>query len=401
MVAGHLQIKKDHYYMVLNLKDEQGKRKPKWLLTGIRIGGKKNWKLAEDMLLEARHRYKDPVVRETGSAICRLTGDMLFADYMLAWLGIIKNSVEEDTYAGYSSIVKTRIAPYFKELGVSLRDLTTLDIEGFYQHCINKRNLKGTTVQHYHANIHKALKYAVRHDLIEANPVDKVDRPQVEAFRGSFYTMGEVEALFDMVRGDPVEFPVLIAAFYGLRRSEVMGLRWQSIDFESNTISIEHKTVQFTYEGESRIISKDQMKNKSSCRSLPLVPQFRELLLRMRERQENCRALCGNCYTDSGYIYVNDLGVRYKPNYVTQHFKLVLEKNSLRDIRYHDLRHACASLLLKSGVSMKEIQAWLGHSDFSTTANISAHLETESKSAPASKMAAAVMINPGIQVAVS
>ncbi len=85
---------------------------------------------------------------------------------------------------------------------------------------------------------------------------------------------------------------------------------------------------------------------------------------------------------------------------ITQHFKLVLKRNGLRDIRYHDLRHTCASLLLKNGVSMKDIQAWLGHSDFSTTANIYAHLETESKSVPAAKMAAAIAISPGIRVAV-
>lgn len=400
MVAGHLQIKKEHYYIVLNLKDERGKRRSKWLPTGIRVGGKKNLKLAEEMLLEARYAHKDPVVRDGGAAVGRMSGDMLFADYMLAWLEIIKNSVEEDTYAGYAANVKKRIVPYFRDLGVKLSEVTALDIEGFYRYCFNQRNLKGATVQHYHANIHKAIKHAVRHDLIGVNPMEKVDRPKAEAFHGAFYTMDEVETLFDIVRGDPVEFPVLIAAFYGLRRSEVMGLRWQSIDFVSNTITIEHKTVQFSHEGKTCIISKDQMKNKSSCRSLPLVPQFRDLLLRMRERQENCRALCGNCYVNSDYIYVNDLGEPYKPNFVTQHFKLVLRKNGLREIRYHDLRHTCASLLLKSGVSMKEIQAWLGHSDYSTTANIYAHLETGSKSVPASKMAAAVVINPGIKIAV-
>ena len=81
-------------------------------------------------------------------------------------------------------------------------------------------------------------------------------------------------------------------------------------------------------------VEKDRTKNKSSCRSMPLVPQYRELLLSMKERQENCRKLCGNCYTESDYIFVNDLGVPYKPNYVTQHFKLVLQKHELRDIRF-------------------------------------------------------------------
>ncbi len=99
----------------------------------------------------------------------------------------------------------------------------------------------------------------------------------------------------------------------------------------------------------------------------------------MREHQDACRELCGNCYFESDYIYVNDLGQPFKPNYVTQHFKLFLRNNGLREITFHELRHTCASLLLKSGVSMKDIQEWLGHSSYSTTANIYAHLDSTAK----------------------
>lgn len=395
MVAGHLQIKKDYYYMVLNLKGEDGKRKTKWLSTGIRVGGKKSLKEAEAILLETRHSYKEPIICEDSSV--HVSSDMLFSDYMLNWLSIIKNSVEEDTYAGYESIVKKRVAPYFEKAGVTLENLTALDIECFYKYCFNNLAVKGTTVQRYHANIHTALKYAVRHDLIAASPMEKVARPKAQQFTGAFYSIEEVEQLFEAVKGDPAEFPILMAAFYGLRRSEIMGLRWQAVDFASNTISIEHTVVQFRSDGKQKIVSKDRMKNKSSCRTMPLVPQFRELLLRMQERQKNCRELCGNCYTDTGYIYVNDLGVPYKPNYVTQHFRIVLQNNGLRVIRFHDLRHTCASLLLKNGVSMKDIQEWLGHSNFSTTANIYAHLDTAAKSSSAVKLNSALSIHPGIQ----
>lgn len=336
MVAGHLQIKKNNYYIVLNLKDEQGKRRPKWIPTGIPVGGKKNEKAAQDMLLDVRYSYKEPITRTESKLDDRVTGNMLFADYMLHWLFMIKNSVEEVTYAGYEINVNRRIAPYFRELGVSLSELSALDIEIFYEDCFNKLNLTGSTVQHFHANLHKALKYAVKHDLILANPMDKVERPKSHKFHGSFYSASELEGLLEAVKGDPIEFPVLMAAFYGLRRSEIFGLRWKSIDFDSNLIMIDHTVVQFRSGGEVKVVSKDRTKNASSCRSLPLVPQYRELLLNMKARQEQCRQLCGRCYTESDYIYVNDLGVPYKPNYVSQHFKLVLKKNGLRDIRFHD-----------------------------------------------------------------
>lgn len=141
--------------------------------------------------------------------------------------------------------------------------------------------------------------------------------------------------------------------------------------------------VQCMCDGTTITVEKDRTKNQSSCRSMPLVPQYRDLLLRMKVRQECCRKLCGNCYTESEYIFVNDMGEPYQPNYVTQHFKLVLRKNHLRNIRFHDLRHTCASLLLKNGVPMKDIQEWLGHSSYNTTANIYAHLDTSSKNTSA------------------
>ena len=397
MVAGHLQVKKNYYYIVLNLKDEQGNRKPKWIPTGIQYGGKKNEKLAQDMLLEIRCSYKDPIIHSGGSIKTQISGSILFADYMLQWLSIIKNSVERATYAGYETNIKKRIVPYFRQLEISLAGLTALDIERFYEYCFDELKVKGSTVQHFHANIHKAMKYAVKHELIAANPMERVERPKSHKFVGSFYSVEELDHLFQVVKGDPIEFPVLMASFYGLRRSEIMGLRWQSIDFSSNVIIIDHAVVQFQSEGKTTVYAKDRTKNLASCRSLPLVPQYRDLLLKMKKRQEQCRELCGSSYTDSNYIYVNELGIPYKPSFVSQHFKVLLKKNQLREIRFHDLRHTCASLLLKNGVPMKDIQEWLGHSDFSTTANIYAHLDTASKSVSAEKMTGIFQIDPGIQ----
>lgn len=400
MVAGHLQTKKGYYYIVLNMRTDTGARKTKWIATGIPEGGKKNLKQAEELLAKTRYTYEDMVIHTEPKSKTTVASDILFADYMIKWLSIIKNSVEVDTYAGYVNNVKKRIAPYFRELGVTLKSVTALDIENFYSYCFNELKLKGTTIQRFHANIHKAMKYAVKHDLIVANPMNKVERPKGQKYTGSFYTVSELEELFEAAKGDPCEFPILMAAFYGLRRSEIMGLRWRAIDFENNLITIDHTVVQCMCDGTTITVEKDRTKNQSSCRSMPLVPQYRDLLLRMKVRQECCRKLCGNCYTESEYIFVNDMGEPYQPNYVTQHFKLVLRKNHLRSIRFHDLRHTCASLLLKNGVPMKDIQEWLGHSSYNTTANIYAHLDTSSKNTSASKMSNVVIIEPSISTSV-
>ena len=177
----------------------------------------------------------------------------------------------------------------------------------------------------------------------------------------------------------------MLAAFYGLRRSEVCGLRWDAIDFEKKTVTIRHTVVQTKVDGSNVLIKKDRTKTKSSNRTLPLVKPFENFLLNIRDRQEINKRLCGDCYNteNEAYIYVNELGELMKPNYLTQAFPLFLEKHGLRKIRFHDLRHSCATLLYANGVALKDIQEWLGHSDIATTSNIYTHLDYSSKVASA------------------
>lgn len=374
MVAGHLHEKNGYYYIILNLTDSAGKRKPKWISTGLTIKGNK--KRAEQMLMEERRKYANA---KTGD-------DVLFADFMEQWLEIVKSTVSIPTYSSYVNAVKSIIAPYFRKKKILLRDLQAHDIQMFYQEQLQR--VKASSVIHYHANIHKALKYAVKNDMIPSNPADKVERPKQDKFYGNFYDRDELNKLFEAVAGTKLELPVLLGAFYGLRRSEIIGLKWSAIDFEQNTITISHTVTSCNLDGKCVIVAKDTTKTKSSRRTLPLVPYFHEKLLAVKAQQERNQKLCGRSYNREflEYICVDDIGDRFKPNYITSQFPKLLERNGFRKIRFHDLRHSCASLLLASGVPMKHIQEWLGHSDFSTTANIYAHLDYSSKLTSASAM---------------
>lgn len=184
-----------------------------------------------------------------------------------------------------------------------------------------------------------------------------------------------------MFKGDPAEFGVIAAAFYGLRRSEILGLKWDAVDFDRKTITIRHTVTEATVDGKVQRVCDDSTKTKSSYRTLPLVEPFEKILLQMKAKQEENRQLCGNCYCQDylEYVYVNEIGELIKPGYLTAHFPMVLKKHNMPRIRFHDLRHSCASLLFAQGVSLKEIQAWLGHSTIGTTANIYTHLDENSK----------------------
>ena len=388
MVAGHLRERRGIYQIVLSYTDEYGKRQTPSKSTGLPVKGNK--KRAESMLQEARKEKElelERLAAQKRGERPSTPSEILFTQFMLDWLDMMRNSVEITTFASYSEGIKSKINPYFDEYhpGLRLVDITPKHIQDYYTYEMKVMGLTANTVIHRHANIRKALQYAFKTGLLNHNPADRIERPRKEKFVGSIYNAEELGHLFEMVKGDPVELGVILAAFYGLRRSEVVGLRWDAIDFQKKTITICHTVAQIRVDGKNMIIERDRTKTKSSCRTLPLVPPFEELLYRLKAEQEENRRLCGKSYCKKyeGYIYVNAVGDLMKPNYLTQHFPRLLEKHNMRRIRFHDLRHSCASLLYANGVSLKEIQEWLGHSDISTTSNIFTHLDFSSKVASA------------------
>ena len=209
-----------------------------------------------------------------------------------------------------------------------------------------EKKLTTNTAIHRHANIRKCLQYAYQIGLINSNPADRVERPKKNTFSGSAYSEDELQELFRLFRGDPLEFAVITASFYGLRRSEVVGLKWNCIDFNVGTITIRHIVTQATVNGKFITIAKDRAKNKSSLRTLPLVAPFREILLRIKDEQAEQRRVCGKSYCTEylEYIYLDPVGKLIRPDFVTQHFSLMLDKNAFRKIRFHDLRHIRGSI---------------------------------------------------------
>ena len=387
MVAGHLTLKNGRYYAVLNYRNAGGQRKTKWISLGLPEKGSK--RKAEAELARLRAEFEPP--KEVGD----LSSDMLFADYLLEWLEIAKGRLAVATYSSYAAMIKKPVGPYFRQRNLTLRELEARHLQMFYSEMLRK--VKPNTVIHYHAIIHSALKYAVKTDMLVQNVADKVDRPKKNSFQPVFLSAEEMQKMFKALRGTKLELPVLVAAFYGFRRGEVLGLKWDAIDFERRTISVIRTVTTITVDGKQTEIEQQSAKTKSSLRTLPLIGSFREYFLQVKETQELNKQVCGNCYNHEydGFVFVDELGERMRANYLTSAFPKFLEDHGLRRMRFHDLRHSCASLLLANGVPLKHIQEWLGHSDFTTTANIYAHLDYKSKITSAQAMETGLALPEG------
>ena len=213
----------------------------------------------------------------------------------------------------------------------------------------------------------------------------KVGRPQQEQFIADYYNQEELNNLFKVVKDTPLELIVYLTAFYGLRRSEVLGIRWSAIDFENKTITISHKVITVTNEDKevkkkTKMITKSKTKNKSSYRTFPLFKEIENLLLYTKKMQEYYASIFKDSYNKQykDFVCLDELGNLRKPDYISHQFKQILRSNDLREIRFHDLRHSCATLLVKKGISLREIQDWLGHSSSKTTERYT-HLDSNTK----------------------
>lgn len=384
LISGHLNEKRDMYYMILYLPDPvTGKKKPNWFATGLKIKG--NLTRANKMLQKARKdatngilpdkKSKEIAQTEQVPERTQFSSDMLYADYVLMWLSANRSNWEVVTYAAYHRAVTSVIAPYFRERTIKLNELTTLDIQEFYNFLRTKK-MGGNSILHYHANVRKSLVDAVRiYKLLKYNPASDVVRPKKDNFRSSVYDAEQLQQMFVVFEGSGVELPVVLATYYGLRRSEVLGLKWSNIDFKEKTITIGHTVSRVKVDNERQLIAKNRTKNKASFRSLPLIPVVEQILKEAKKRQARNRTLCGAQYDNDylDYICVNDVGRIIYPDTVSQAFSTRLKKCGLPHIRFHDLRHSCATLLIANGVTLKEIQLWLGHSNIATTSEIYIH----------------------------
>lgn len=372
MVTGSIYERKGIYYAIVSYYVD-GRRKQKSVSTGLPVKGNKRRALEFLENLKRTYETKESMENMDGSRL-------LMTDYMDEWLKIVKPLVERATYKSYDNMVSARIRPHFEKLNLLLTEVEPKHIKMLYDEIL-EQGYTTNTVIHYHAVLHQALAYAVKNDYILSNPADRVKRPKKNKHISSFYTKEEILTLLDIAKDDPIYIPIVLSAYYGFRRSETLGMRWSAIDFENKTITVNHKVTELTENGKTIVYAEDKLKTKSSYRTLPLIPVVEEKLLEHKAKLERNQKLFGNSYCKEymDYVCVDEMGKLFRPNFVSDHFGWLLKKYGLKKPTFKELRHSCASMLVAEGIPMKSIQEWLGHSNFSTTADIYSHIDYHAK----------------------
>lgn len=367
-MKGSLQIKSNKYYAVFRING-----KLKW--HNLNIEAKRGTKReAERAMVELIAQYnKTPAVFHKTD----------FVEYINEWLEEVKNQIDIVTYEGYEQYAKKHIIPYFENKHLMLQDVSIRDIENYYNHKAKSGRLDGKpgglsirTLKLHGVVLSLVFKKAIHDGILTANPCTYAKLPKIERAQpiAKFYTVEQCKKLLEITKGTPLHDMVYLTMLYGLRRSELMGLKWEAVDFVNRTITIQHTVVV-----QSTVIAKDKTKNRTSRRTYPLLDDVRNILMNIKKRQNEYEKLFGNCYAESGYIFTKEDGTPFYPSYPSHQLQKCLKKYDLPHIRWHDLRHTTASMLILKGWQMKEISEWLGHSDIGTTMNIYGHIDMEHK----------------------
>jgi len=383
-ITGSVQLRHGRWYVVLNLYDREGNRRPKWINTELPERGNK--RKAEKLKEEYIVQYE-----EQATVIDK---DLLMDRYSLSWLNN-KTGLELSTWENYENVVKNHIVPYFKKKKMMIGDISPKHIRDYYNYKLSggRKDKKKGGLSRETMKKHKSVLYLIFEDAIEIeaasrNPAAKVSipKPDVEDKADSldkavFLTADEANRVLALFEEDYLQPLLYVTLNYGLRRSEVVGLKWGAIDFENDFVEINHTVVKH-----KTIVEKDRTKSKASHGKMELLPDVKEILLELKARQEEYRKEFGSLYEDNDYIFKWPNGRKFRPDYVTKRFQAVLEKAGFPHMKFHHLRHSCASILFEKGWNVKDIQGWLRHSKLETTMDIYTHISEQHKKILANDM---------------
>lgn len=306
---------------------------------------------------------------------CPQSDQMLVSDYLAGWKQKQENKVAKSTYEAYYSYFDCHMIPYFADKKIELHDLRAKHIQEFVNYLQNQGQLHKTgglsanSVRKILFLLRKAMDDAVIEDLILYNPAISVKVQRLKEEKGQdknpATSITEAQEIIKSFEGHYLYPLVLITMVYGLRREEVLGLRWRAVDLYNDTITINHTVCK-----NRTIIESDSTKTDTSHAVFPILPEVKKIFLDLQEKEGNYKQMYGSKYIQNDYIFKSENGKPYRPDSVTKTFRNHLFKSCGRKMRFHDLRGSTASIMANEGFTQIDTQTWLRHKDYETTKNV-------------------------------
>ncbi|MBA4543961.1 MULTISPECIES: site-specific integrase [Thermoactinomyces] len=361
-MKGHVRKRGSKWCFVLDIgQDPQtGKRKQKW------FSGFKTKKEAEKALIQKIHELEQGTFVEPAKTTLK--------EYMERWLeDYAKTALRPSTLQTYKTYINAHIIP---TLGaITLQQLQPMHLQRFYNEKLTNGRVDGEgglsphTVRYLHVILKEALGHAVKWQLLSRNVADLADPPALGKKDIITLEPEEVTLFLDHARKDRLYIAFLLAITTGLRRGEILGLRWKDINFEAKTASIRKNLV--VVNGKPVL---QEPKTKGSIRSVSLPSTTIEELKKHKRIQNQEKLLAGAGYQDNDLIVATSVGTPVSPRNLLRSFYRIIKKANLPDIRFHDLRHTHATLMLKQGEHPKIVSERLGHSNTRITMDIYSHV---------------------------
>lgn len=296
---------------------------------------------------------------------------------------VVEPNRAETTIYGYRKIIDNHLSDALGDIPV--QKLTPRHLQEYYAMLMRDKGLSPNTVRRHHDLLSAALHTAVRQDIILRSPTERVEPPRVVPREVGYYGPEELKKLYALAEGTGLELVVKLAGMLGLRREEICGLQWSSVDFAQRRL---HICAARTAAG-GEIIQKET-KNRSSTRVLHMSDELVRLLRRERARQAENRLALGDKWEDSGLVAVDHMGHPLSPNAVSLAFTRFIRRNNLPKITLHGLRHTFATVASAQGAPLFDIGKALGHSTPATTGRIYTHLLDQNHEATLDRVAAAL-----------
>jgi integrase len=348
-------------------------------------GDKRRRKYVYGLTKEEVQRRKTALLHDLDKGMPLANDRITVGRYLDRWLeDVVKPNLRASTYANYAERIRTHLAP---DLGrIPLAKLTAQDVQRWLNRKGQTGRLKPVSVAGLHRIVRSALSQAVKWGLVTRNVATLVDVPRVQRVERAILDLDQARAFLAAVKGDHLEALYSVAFAIGLRRGEALGLQWSDVDLTSGTVTIRHELQRI--EGTLRLM--EYTKSRSSRRVIDLPEQALEALREHRRRQVEERLQAGPLWTDTGYVFTTGSGTPLDGRNVLRYFQNALKRAGLPHQRFHDTRHACASLLLAQGVPDHLVMDILGHSSIGITKDLYAHVYPTMRKEAADKMNAAL-----------